>query len=186
MLALLDRSKRPPGFCRPGGTINGEFRARTAAEMKAFEAQPNNSCTVVRTHRRRGTAWQWKGKLPAKFEKRKARITQATSPAPAGHGGNRPRRTPKAQLQTSSMGVERKRTPAWPLPPPPGEFQNQAGRKPGNFRAAGKNGPQRFSRLRQIPPAAGAATAMAGPNLPRMRINCLKSLIAWSYKRATS
>jgi hypothetical protein len=113
MLALLDRFQGAlQDFAVREEQLNGEFRARTAAEMKAFEAATQQHAARL-SERIADAETGWKAEQKncrAKFEKRKARITQAhlTCTRQVMEGTDREGRR-KHQLQTSSMGVERKR-----------------------------------------------------------------------------
>src|ERR1017187_2785505 len=107
MLALLDRFQGViQDFAGREEKLNGEFRARTAAETKAFEAATGEHTsqlsdriagveTVLETEKANGQA---------RFERRKARITQAhlSSNRQVMEGTDREGRR-KHGLQTSAM-----------------------------------------------------------------------------------
>jgi hypothetical protein len=113
MLALLDRFQSAlQDFAGREEQLNGEFRTRTSAETKAFEAATQQQAARLSERiadAETGLAAERKN-YRAKFEKRKARITQAhlTCTRQVMEGTDREGRR-KHQLQTSSMGVERKR-----------------------------------------------------------------------------
>ena len=171
MLALLDRFQGAiQDFAGREEKLNGEFRARTDAETKAFEAATQEHAS--RLSKRIADAETGregeKKNCRSRFERRKARIAQAhlTCNRQVMEGTDlEGRQKHRLQTERNGRGTQTGCRPGQ-CRRNPGKFQNQAGRKPGSFRASGKNGPQRFSRLRQIPPVALPAPAMAGANLP--------------------
>jgi hypothetical protein len=113
MLALLDALKGAlQDFAAREEKLNGEFHARTAAETKAFEAATQAQASQLSE----GIAGAETGleaekkNCRARFERRKARITQAhlTCNRQVMEGTDREGRQ-KHGLQTSAMGAERKR-----------------------------------------------------------------------------
>ena len=113
MLALLDRFQSAlQDFAGREEKLNGEFRARTSAETKAFEAATQQQASRLSERiadAETGLEAERKN-YRAKFEKRKARITQAhlTCTRQVMEGTDREGRQ-KHRLQTSAMAAERKR-----------------------------------------------------------------------------
>jgi hypothetical protein len=113
MLALLDRFQSAlQDFAAREEKLNGEFRARTAAETKAFETSTleHESQLSERIAGAKTGLEAERKNYRAKFERRKARITQAhlTCNRQVMEGTDREGRY-KHGLQTNAMGVERKR-----------------------------------------------------------------------------
>ena len=113
MLALLDRFQSAiRDFAAREEKLDDEFRARTAAETKAFETSTQAQASQLSERiagAKTGLDAERKN-CRAKFERRKARITQAhlTCNRQVMEGTDREGRY-KHGLQTSSMGVEHKR-----------------------------------------------------------------------------
>jgi DNA segregation ATPase FtsK/SpoIIIE-like protein len=113
MLALLDRFQGAlRDFADREEKLNGEFRTRTAVETKAIEAatQAHESRLSERIAGAKTGLEAERKNYRAKFERRKARITQAhlTCTRQVMEGTDREGRY-KHGLQTSSMAAERKR-----------------------------------------------------------------------------
>jgi len=113
MLALLDRFRSAiQDFAAREEKLNGEFRARTAAETKAFEASTQEQASRL-SERIAGAETGLeaeKKNCRSRFERRKARISQAhlTCNRQVMEGTDREGRQ-KHGLQTSTMAAERKR-----------------------------------------------------------------------------
>src|ERR1035441_9421989 len=113
MLALLDRFQGViQDFAGREEKLNGEFRARTAAETKAFEAATGEHTSQL-SERIAGaeTAFEAeKANGQARFEGRKARLNQAhlASTRQVMEGTDRDGRR-KHGLQASAMRTEHKR-----------------------------------------------------------------------------
>ena len=113
MLALLDALKGAlHDFAAREEKLNGEFRARTSAEAKAFEASTEEQASRL-SERIAGAETGLeaeKKNCRSGFERRKARISQAhlTCNRQVMEGTDREGRQ-KHGLQTSAMGAERKR-----------------------------------------------------------------------------
>ena len=113
MLALLDRFQSAlQDFAAREEQLNDEFHARTAAETKAFEASTQEQAARLseRIADAETNLEAKKKNCRARFERRKARITQAhlTCTRQVMEGTDLEGRR-KHQLQTSSMGAERNR-----------------------------------------------------------------------------
>ncbi len=113
MLALLDRFQGAlQDFAAQEDKLSGEIGARTSAETKAFEAatQAHESRLSERIAEAETGLQTERKNCRAKFESRKARIAQAhlTCNRQVMEGTDLEGRR-KHQLQTSSMGAERKR-----------------------------------------------------------------------------
>ena len=113
-LALLDRLRSAiQDFAAREEKLAGEFRTRSAAEAKAFEAatQRQESRLAVAIADAEAAFEIEKAKWQSKFEKRKARITQAhlvvTKQVREGVGGREGRR--KQKIRESSTQAERDR-----------------------------------------------------------------------------
>ena len=113
MLALLDRFQSAlQDFAAREEKLNGEFRARTSAETKAFEAA--TQAQAARLSERIADAETGleaeKKNCRARFERRKARITQAhlTCNRQVMEGTDREGRH-KHWLQKSTVDAERNR-----------------------------------------------------------------------------
>ena len=113
MLALLDRFRSAiQDFADREEKLNGEFRARTAAETKAFEASTQEQASQLSERiadAKTGLEAERKN-CRSKFERRKARITQAhlTCNRQVMEGTDREGRH-KHWLQKNTVDAERKR-----------------------------------------------------------------------------
>jgi hypothetical protein len=113
MLALLDRFRSAiQDFAAREEKLYGEFRARTSAETKAFEASTQEQASRL-SERIAGAETGFeaeKKNCRSGFERRKARISQAhlTCNRQVMEGTDREGRQ-KHGLQTSTMAAERKR-----------------------------------------------------------------------------
>jgi len=112
-LALLDRFRSViQDFAAHEEKLNSEFRARTAAELKAFETatQQHASLVAQRFADSETTLIAAREKNQARFERRKARITQAhlASTRQVTEGTDREGRQ-RHGLQASALEAEHKR-----------------------------------------------------------------------------